>query len=70
MRTLAVVHGKDASATANVLLDSGSSCSYVSERLAKRLYLTGKNKNVAVGVLGGNVMEDTLRVVHMQMVTS
>ena len=31
MRTLVVVHGKDASATANVLLDSGSSCSYVLE---------------------------------------
>ena len=50
-----------------MLLDSGSSCSYVSERLATRLYLTGKNKNVAVGVLGGNVMEDILRVVHLSV---
>ncbi|XP_065192575.1 uncharacterized protein LOC135823654 [Sycon ciliatum] len=65
MVTQAEVRGGTAKATANVLLDSGSSCSYVSERLARRLRLGGSRKKVSVGVIGGGAINDTLQVVTL-----
>ena len=55
------------SAMANVLLDAGSSCSYVSEQLARRLHLQGNDKDVSVTVLGGKVLRGRRRIVKLQL---
>ncbi|XP_065178471.1 uncharacterized protein LOC135809125 [Sycon ciliatum] len=54
-------------ATANVLLDSGSTCSFVTERLAHRLRLRGERKPVHVGVLGGQVLSGEREVMSLSL---
>ena len=65
MTTPVEVVSHSRTARANVLLDSGSSCSYVSERLVKRLNLRGTKRKVTVGVIGGKVLEEDLQVVNL-----
>ena len=61
-----VSNGK-ATVTANVLLDSGSSCSYVSERLAKKLQLNGIAQKVSVGVIGGKILQREMLIVRLRI---
>jgi len=54
-------------ANGNVLLDSASTCSYVSQQLARRLHLHGPLRDMSVAVLGGATIAEKREVVTLRV---
>jgi len=63
MATPARLSSQAKTTTAMVVLDSCSTCSYVSQALAKRLQLQGEKQQLDVSVIGGEVVSGTYEVV-------